>query len=145
MCLVSETFRKVLTVKSYKVFNKIKNICDTNYIIQSYVLNKYYTVYYFCDVRQGYPVFQLTYFDWWSNVRVQVGMIKSFSVQFRLVSFSLDGWGDGGQGRLVRRRVELAGQVHEGLVQGAPVQSWDLAQPNLKRLNLVSLSVLASV
>ena len=46
--------------------------------------------------------------------------------QLRLVSLSLDGGGDLREGGLVGGRVELAGQVHEGLVQAAAVQGADL-------------------
>ena len=49
-------------------------------------------------------------------------MIRLLSVHFRLVSLSLDGGGDLREGGLVGGRVELAGQVHEGLVQAAAVQ-----------------------
>ena len=53
-------------------------------------------------------------------------------IKFRLVSLSLDCTGELGQGRFVRWRVEFARQVHEGLIQGAPVQSRHLTQPDLE-------------
>ena len=58
-------------------------------------------------------------------------------LQLRLVSLSLDCAGELGQRRLVGRRVELAREEHEGLVQGAPVQGRHLTQPDLEHKTLV--------
>ena len=57
-------------------------------------------------------------------------------IKLRLVSLSLDCAGELGQRRLVGRRVELAREEHEGLVQGAPVKGRHLTQPDLEHKTL---------